>query len=256
MRKLPRRARRKSKTGIYHVVLRGINRQIIFEDEEDYNRLLETLKRYKAICEYRLFAYCLMGNHFHLLLEVGKEDLGLILKRIAGSYVYWYNLKYRRNGHLFQDRYKSEPIGDDSYFLTVLRYIHRNPMGANLSETVSGYKWSSYGEYVGGPSSSGIVDTGFALEMTGIVEFKKYSEKSNDDRCLEDMNNRNRLTDKDAKAIMMESCKCDTVEAFLKISPQERRTYINIMCDKGISIRQLSRLTGISKGVIEGIRGR
>jgi REP element-mobilizing transposase RayT len=108
--------------------MRGINRQIIFEDKEDNERFLETLKTGKSKSGFNLYAYCLMGNHLHLLVKVEKEDLEMIIKRIAGSYVYWYNLKYRRCGHLFQDRYKSETIEDDAYLLTVIRYIHQNPL--------------------------------------------------------------------------------------------------------------------------------
>lgn len=124
---MPRAARKKSNSGIYHIMLRGINRQLIFEDEEDKNRFIETLLKYKEQCGYLIYAYCLMGNHIHILLKEGKEELTLVLKRIAGSYVYWYNWKYHRSGHLFQDRFKSEPVEDDAYFLTVIRYIHQNP---------------------------------------------------------------------------------------------------------------------------------
>lgn len=109
---MPRQARKKSASGIYHIVLRGINQQVIFEDEEDNNKFIETIKTYKAISGYKIYAYCLMSNHVHLLLKVEKEDLDLIIKRIAGSYVYWYNWKYHRRGHLFQDRFKSEPVED------------------------------------------------------------------------------------------------------------------------------------------------
>lgn len=109
-------------------MLRGINGQIIFEEDYDKKKFIETIKTYKAISGYKIFAYCLMSNHIHLLIKVEIEDLDLIIKRIAGSYVYWYNWKYKRTGHLFQDRYKSEPVEDDEYFLTVVRYIHQNPM--------------------------------------------------------------------------------------------------------------------------------
>ena len=113
-------------------MLRGINQQQIFEDEEDNLRFLETLFKYKQQCGYEIYAYCLMGNHVHILLKEGKEDLTLVLKRIAGSYVYWYNWKYHRSGHLFQDRFKSEPVENDIYFLTVIRYIHQNPVKAGV----------------------------------------------------------------------------------------------------------------------------
>ena len=92
-------------------MLRGINRQDIFEDEEDFLHFLTVLKECKAICEFEIYAYCLMTNHIHLLIKSGKEPLALVFKRIGSRFVYWYNLKYRRSGHLFQDRYKSENHG-------------------------------------------------------------------------------------------------------------------------------------------------
>ena len=105
---MPRQERKKSKTGIYHVMLRGINQQTIFEDEEDNQRFLQTLKDYQEKSGYIIYAYCLMGNHIHLLMKEGEEDIGLAFKRIGVSYVYWYNWKYERRGHLFQGRFKSE----------------------------------------------------------------------------------------------------------------------------------------------------
>lgn len=129
---MPRQARKKSESGIYHIMLRGINQQQIFEDREDYEKFLEILKDCKAICEFKLFAYCLMGNHIHLLIQEGTESLEQVFKRLCGRFVYWYNVKYRRVGHLFQDRFKSEPVDSDDYFFTVQRYIHQNPIKAGL----------------------------------------------------------------------------------------------------------------------------
>ena len=129
---MPREARKISQNETYHIMLRGINQQQIFEDEEDYQKFIEIIKSYQAICEYKVFAYCLMGNHIHFLMEFGKESIGQVFKRIGSKYVYWYNIKYQRKGHLFQDRFKSEPVDDDAYFLTVNRYIHQNPVKAGL----------------------------------------------------------------------------------------------------------------------------
>ncbi len=98
---MPRAARERSKTGFYHIILRGINRQGIFEDEEDSAEFLRTLIKYQKVSEYMIYAYCLMGNHIHLLLKEGTESLAIALRRIGASYVYWYNWKYERCGHLF-----------------------------------------------------------------------------------------------------------------------------------------------------------
>lgn len=85
---MPRQARRKSKTGIYHIMLRGINRQTIFEDEHDYGRLIETIVQSKEKSGFDVYGYCLMGNHVHLLLREDKEAISLSIQRICSSYVY------------------------------------------------------------------------------------------------------------------------------------------------------------------------
>src|SRR5699024_6218007 len=122
-----RKPRRKSQTGIYHIMLRGINRQTIFEDDEDRIRLLSTIKRYKEKSNFKLYGYCLMNNHIHLLMQEVDETISQTIKRVSASYVYWYNNKYSRCGHLFQERFKSENVETANYFITVLRYIHQNP---------------------------------------------------------------------------------------------------------------------------------
>ena len=119
--------RKQSSTGIYHVMLRGVNRQQIFLDKEDCTYFLESLYVCKQISRFKLYAYCLMGNHVHLLINAKEEPVDMIMRRLGSKYVYWYNSKYERIGHLFQNRFKSEPVETDTYFLTVLRYIHMNP---------------------------------------------------------------------------------------------------------------------------------
>lgn len=245
---MPRTARRKSESGIYHIMLRGINRQQIFEDEEDCRRFLETLSKYKQQCGYEIFAYCLMGNHVHILLKEGKENLTLMLKRIAGSYVYWYNWKYHRSGHLFQDRFKSEPVDDDAYFLTVLRYIHQNPVKAGLCKSVDAYRFSSYNEYV---NKAVIVDTEFCLGIIDKVQFVKFNNEYNNDICLEIVDNDFRLTDDEAIKIIRKVAKCKTISDFQALDKLKRNFYVKKLYDSGLSIRQICRLTGVSKKVVE-----
>jgi len=235
-------------------MLRGINQQQIFEDEEDNKKFLEILGICKEISGFELYGYCLMGNHLHLLLKTVNEDLDLIFKRIGARYVYWYNWKYMRSGHLFQDRFKSEPISDDKYFMAALRYIHRNPLQANLCKTPDEYKWSSYRDYTGVRGVYGITDTELALQIAGLDGLKKYTNMSNTDIILDNDVKRVRLTDTEAKTIMIQVCNCGTVESFQSLNTEKRNEYIKKLSCQGISIRQLNRLTGISKGIIEKIR--
>lgn len=113
---MPRVPRIKSASGIYHIVMRGINRQIIFKEAEDSIKFIKILKKYREICAFDIYAYCLMGNHVHLLIREGYEPLGNIMRRICGSFVLWYNKKYSRVGYLFQGRFRSEVVEDESYF--------------------------------------------------------------------------------------------------------------------------------------------
>ena len=131
---MARPIREKSGTGVYHVMLRGINRQDIFEDEEDYLQMTSILRgqtdryddkglRLPPLCIF--YAYCLMSNHVHLLIQEREEYISEVVKRIGVTYAHYFNKKYERNGHLFQDRFRSEPVDSIEYFVILLRYIHQ-----------------------------------------------------------------------------------------------------------------------------------
>ena len=145
---MPRQAREESGTGIFHVMMRGINHQAIFEDEEDYYQFINILDRMRvryddegnpsgSNCTY--YAYCLMSNYSHILIREREESVGETVKRIASSYVYYYNRKYGRDGHLFKERFKSEPVNDMAYFTVLLRYIHQNLVKAGFADRVKHY---------------------------------------------------------------------------------------------------------------------
>ena len=248
---MPRTPRQKSESGIYHIILRGINQQVIFEDEEDNLKFIETLKHYKTVSEYKVFAYCLMSNHVHILIKVGKEDLDLIMKRIAGSYVYWYNWKYYRKGHLFQDRFKSEPVEDDSYFLTVLRYIHQNPVKAGNVKNIDQYKYSSYNDYIN--NTDYIIDTEFALSMLGKESFIVFNNESNQDVCLDIDPKEFRINDADAQKILKKVSRCNNATEFQLLDQKQRDQYIKKLKNNGLSIRQISRLTGVSFAIVRKV---
>ena len=201
--------------------------------------------------EYRLFAYCLMGNHIHLLIKEEKEPLEQIFKRIGGKFVYWYNIKYQRVGHLFQDRFKSEPVEDDAYLFTVLRYIHQNPVKAKLCENVEDYRFSSYNEYT---DRKWIVDTEFILDMMPIDEFAAFNHEENTDKCLElEEKETVRLTDEQAREIIIGISNCRSVSDFEKLSKTEKESYVKEFKKSGVSVRQVCRLTGMSYYLVQRI---
>lgn len=228
-------------------MLRGINQQQIFEDSEDYDKFLNILRECKGICGFSVYAYCLMGNHIHLLIKEGPEGLELMFKRLCGRFVYWYNTKYRRVGHLFQDRFKSEPVDTEKYFLTVLRYIHQNPVKAGICKRIADYPYSSYGEYIG---SRDIVDREYVLEQITLDEFIGLNNELVEQYCM-DIADKTvvRVTEEQAKQLISRISKCDSVSEFQDLDLNTRNKCLKKLREAGVSIRQLSRLTGISYNV-------
>jgi len=246
---MPRNARKQSKTGVYHIIIRGINKQDIFQDDEDRNAYLERLTRYKKENLFELYAYCLMSNHVHLILKEAEESVSVIMKRIGASYVYWYNNKYDRVGHLFQDRFRSENIEDDNYLLAAVRYIHQNPVKVGLDIC----EWTSYPDYIKG---DGITDAEFVMSIFGddVQEqresFIAYMNEANTTNSME-YENKYRITDEEAKKIILRTGRVQYCHELQTVDKISRNRIFEKLKEEGLSIRQIERLTGINRGIIQ-----
>ena len=244
---MARQKRIKSETGIYHVMLRGMNKQQVFLDDEDNRKFLNVVAICKELSGFKLHAYCLMGNHVHLLIQEGDEPLGKVFKRIGDRYVYWYNLKYKRSGALFQGRYKSIPVNDDEYFISVLRYIHQNPVKAGIADNCGDYIFSSYNTYMN-PYYNSLCDTDFALDIIGTDEFTRIHEEPCVDNHLEISENRSIcLTDNEAKTVFEKLTHCKTAKDFKKLPDDMQGAYVGLLRNNGLSIRQICNLTGLAR---------
>jgi len=163
---MPRSARILSKTDIYHVMARGVAKMDIFKDDRDRERFLTILEDKRQASNFDILGYCLMDNHIHLLLKTNYESISQCMKRVGTSFASYFNRKYDRVGHLFQDRFKSEPIENERYLLAALRYIHRNPIKGGMVRDPGDYKWSSYSDYLGNRRNTILyVDTQFILSI-------------------------------------------------------------------------------------------
>ena len=251
-----KKTKKKSRTGIYHIILRGVNRQTIFEEDADKYKLLETLTRYKKISKFHLYGYCLMDNHIHLLMKETEEAIGKTIQRISASYVRWYNYKYERIGHLFQGRFKSENVETPNYFRTVLRYIHQNPVKARLEMNVLDCKWTSIHDYIHQPT---LIDIDLGLNLfspdrnKAIQIFTDFMQQSNDDQCLE-IHIPVKISDDEVRDQLNELGIPHT--SLLQQMEREQRNEIILMLKQlqGVTARQLARVTGISKSVIDRVR--
>lgn len=247
------------------MMMRGINHQTIFEDEEDYYQFINTLDRMRyqydedgfpcgTNCTY--YAYCLMSNHFHILIRERDESVGKTIKRIASSYVYYYNRKYGRDGHLFKERFKSEPVNDMAYFTVLLRYIHQNPVKAGIVENVKDYEYCSWGEYDGSIGSIfQFCDTRTVLNRIPFEELQAWvNEPLSDDVCCLDNDNEKpnvRLSDDQVWQQIREMVNVTNSSAFQHLADNTKRTILKDLKEKGASHRQLERLTGVGRGLIQ-----
>ena len=246
-----RASRKQSTADIYHVIARGTGRQLIFETEEDRRRFLKLMADALQETEADLYAWCLMNNHVHLLVHASLQDLADFMHRVCGPYAQWFNLKTGRVGHLFQERFKSEPISDDAYLKTVVRYIHENPEKGGVAPT-SRYRWSSYREYVGSP---GICRTDFVLGVFGGVEaFKRFHAEPHEDfACLEvdlDRSATRPMSDESTNEAVLRALGTIPVHTVKALPIERRNECIRALREAGLSIRQIERLTGLGRNTI------
>jgi len=142
---MPRTARITIEKACYHIITRGNQKQTVFKDPSDYQKYLLLLTRYKDKYRFMLYCFCLMPNHVHLIIEVDKaEQLNRIMRGLNLSYTLYFNFKYEKVGHLWQDRFKSKIIEKDAYLLECIRYIEANPVRASLASSIHDYHWSSH----------------------------------------------------------------------------------------------------------------
>jgi len=165
--------------GFYHITSRGNQREKIFWDAKDRERLKTVLERTKERYGYLLHAYVFMDNHYHLLVETLHANLHQIMQNINTSYTVFVNRKYNRSGHLFQGRYKAFIVDKDKYLLALSRYIHLNPVRAGAVKRAEEFRWSSYQEYLYGRKEGALTDTDENLSFFSkqrAVAVKKYKE--------------------------------------------------------------------------------
>ncbi len=176
----------------YHIINRGNNREKIFRDNRDKEKFLEYLGIASERFSIIIHTYCLMDNHYHLLIETPEANLSVAMQWINVSYAGYFNAKRNRSGHLFQGRFKSILVDADEYLKHVSRYIHLNPVRAKIVAKPLEYRWSSYPAFIGREKKPDWLETGWLLTVFGrkkqkaVVNFRLFVEGT-DDEAIENM---------------------------------------------------------------------
>ena len=252
---MPRRIRLRSAGCYYHVIVKGNSGQIIFEDSSDYEFFIKTLRKVKGEIPFKLIAYCLMDNHVHLLLRDEEDVLPEIMKKIEVIYSIYFNSKYERRGHLFYDRYRSIPINSERQLAAVFRYILNNPYKAGI-DSATGYRWGCFCEYSNSLNRCGVVDVDLGKELFGGLEHIEKliaSFDPNDRSEAEELGviDKNRMFDSEAIAFMRDNYGEMIFSKLLSMNRKDRNDLLRELKSAGLSVRQISRLTGISRSVVQ-----
>ncbi len=267
---MPRQRRAYSATQIYHIMVRGNAGRDIFFDDDDKKQFLRILSRKKRQTGFKLYAFCLMKNHFHLSLKEGYENISNIMRRINTTYALYFNKKYQLAGHLFQNRFKSENVEDDAYLISLIRYIHQNPVKAGIVLSPEEYPWSSCLYYFfPGKNIYKLVDIEEVLKIfsydieEGREQFKGFSQKEETTHnFLED-----RIKNKQPKKINTEKKLISFVNKFLdehkmvlkellkRENKSSRDQLILKLKDESIySNKDIAELLGTTRGIVQKVR--
>ena len=259
---MSRRPRIPSITGIYHVMLRGINRETIFFDDIDFLKMEKILRSLSKpvdgsgnpkppIC--KIFAYCLMTNHLHLLIAEQSENISSIAKRLGVPYAMYFNKRRKRHGPVFEDRFRSEPVNDSDYFITLLHYIHYNPVKAGMVLKPEWYKWSSWHEY---ELPDDTYEKGICVQD---IPFDNLSRKQVQDIVLNGVAPENimasvdkkRLDDEEAESILKSLATKAHGTTNLKELPKVERLALTVKAQEfGITYRKLIKYLGVNQSAI------
>ncbi|WP_350454999.1 transposase [Slackia heliotrinireducens] len=242
---MARTARKESQSGFYHVTARGNGRQIIFECDHDRRKMVDLIEDAKSACSITVIAWCLMDNHIHLLTRADLNQLSEAMHRIGSQYAGYFNSRTGHVGHVFQSRFNSSPIEEESHLLEAVRYIHNNPAKAGVCP-VDEYFWSSYREYAGG--HEGLADTSIVLGMLGGPD--AFARFSKEEGAIALPYEHRTLTEEETIGVAHDALEGVLASEVKSLPKPERNACLAKLKLAGLTVRQIERLTGIGKSTI------
>ena len=241
---MARKARVKSESGMYHIVLKG-NDKLLFAEDDDYRYFLSLLAKTAERDYAEIYAYCLFSESVHIVAKEGLRPIGESLKALISAYAVRCNEKYSRSGKLFYDRYISEPIETDHELIDAVRYVHRLPLGKSDNFT---YTYSSYNNYA---NKKGLrSDSLMLLFDDTVVRFREEME-TEPERGFASGERKAALTDEQVIALLRRYTTGMTAEEAARITLPVLGKLSHNLRKEGASIRQLSRVLQISKSAVE-----
>lgn len=240
--------RKRSEADIYHLIVRGVGRHLLFEDDADRRRYVDLFTAHFSERGISILAWCLMDNHVHFVVKGDLSEISVAMQFIGRSYAHYFNARHDRVGHLMQGRFKSVPVTADEQLLATVRYVHLNPERAGMGDAQS-YEWSSYREYLG---ASVRVDPRLVGEMLGgSGGFAEFHRQGGEDKALSARSVTERMLPVDAAIRILDDSLERNGLSEIPVGDREARdALIRELRARGLSVRQIERLTGIGRGIV------
>lgn len=263
---MSRKIRQLNHSGIYHIFIQGYNKTEIFKDESDKIFFINILSNNALQNNLKIFAYCILDDHAHLLIWDFNNLLSILMKEITKKYAYYLNKKHERTGKVFHDRFRSEPIEDIESLFSILNFIHNDPIRTNLVNQPSHYQWSSYNSYlynnhvedsfvstnelINRLSLNNYVSNELLLQSTNNTSNNKFID------CNNIINNKTILSEDEAKLFIKDYLenKNQTLES-IKTNWELRFALVHELKEKSnLSIRKIASLLSLTRGIVQNIK--
>ncbi|MBF7096280.1 transposase [Alkalibacter mobilis] len=253
---MPRKARIESKTGYYHIMTRGINKEKIFKTDREKEKILQFIDAKDKELESRIIAYCIMDNHLHMIVDTEKDELVSLMKGINISYAMYYNQTHDRIGPLFQGRFRSENILDEKYLFGAIRYVHNNPVKAQVVKRPEDYLWSSMHEYMS--DNMTLINRNTKEDIlnrfTSNKEFKIFHEKKDKNSYLEVIEESRKDKEKNANDLIEKYLDEKAIENLGQLHNKDE--LITTLLKEDITYRRISELLGTTISRVHSINKR
>lgn len=234
---MARKARLKAEDAIFHIMCKSITEVNLFRDDEDKNKYLFLIKKYKKLYNVKIYGYCLMDNHAHLLVDSNGADISKVMHGINFSYAMYFNKKYERDGHLFKDRFMSKIVDNDRYLKTVSLYIHNNPKDiVGFKDCPEKYFFSSLAIFIGKRRDHfKLVDYGFIMSFFGSdlknarKNYYNLVFRCNEEKMQEEIEFGNEKTDYKSKMkILVRKFKSEDIIEFIASKMNVAKVYLHM----------------------------
>ncbi|MFT7880573.1 MAG: transposase [Sulfurimonas sp.] len=240
--------------GYYHILNRGVEQRVVFKESKDYEYFEELMCFYAKSYGITIHNYCLMSNHYHLLVEITQETLSKFMRQLNMNYSIYFNKKYKRSGHLWQGRFKSWYVTDEAYLYTLMCYIEQNPLKANMVSELKEYPYSSYHYFLNYKEIPECLENAWIVEnykedkeaikafVTNPVDTGQLQELKRASSLVEAPNVDNKPKEEKLQALF---------EGIVDI--KERNRQILIAIEKGYSQHMIAKVLGISQPAVYGV---